>query len=281
MGGLREATTMAETHKQHLALTPIAQSAAQGRWRTEAMRAHAAPRLLFISRGSGRITVAGLTSGYGPNNLVFIPARVMYGFEVGPTTQGLMLRIPAALCAEWPEDPIHLRLRDVIAQKEIAALFDNLERELNSRRPDHDRAALYHLGLLSVFFSRQLDDRPPDPADLRTRSAAARLVAAYTDLVERDYRSGKGVAGFARDLGVTPTHLTRSCRLTCNRSALALLNDRIIYEARILLRDTRRPVQDIARDLGFSSAAYFTRSFQSRAGMTPTDFRRSVIALPN
>jgi AraC-like DNA-binding protein len=272
---------MTETNKHQLALTPIAQNAAHGRWRTEAMRAHAAPRLLFISRGSGRITVAGLTSGYGPNNIVFIPAQVMYGFEVGPTTQGQMLRIPAALCAEWPEDPVHLRLRDVVAQKEIAALFDNLEREINSRRPGHDRAALYHLGLLSVFVARQIEERPPDPADLRTRSAAARLIAAYTDLVERDYRSGKGVAGFARDLGVTPTHLTRSCRLTCNRSALALLNDRIIYEARLLLRDTRRPVQEIARDLGFSSAAYFTRSFQARAGMTPTDFRRSAIALPN
>lgn len=271
---------MTEAHKQQLALMPVAQNAAQGRWRTEAMRSHSAPRLLFISKGSGRITVAGLTSGYGPNNLIFIPAHVMYGFEVGAMTQGLMLQIPAAMSAEWPEDHVHLRLRDVVAQKEIAGLYDNLERELKSRRPGHDRAALYHLGLLSVFFARQVENRPPDPADLRTRTAAARLVAAYTDLVERDYRTGKGVADFARDLGVTPTHLTRSCRLTCGRSALALLNDRIIYEARLMLRDTRRPVQDIARDLGFSSAAYFTRSFQARAGMTPTDFRRSAAAQP-
>ena len=271
---------MTEAHKQQLSLHPVAQSAGQGRWRTEAMRAHAAPRLLFITRGSGRITVAGLTSGYGPNNLVFIPARVMYGFEVGPMTQGLMLQVPAAIASEWPEDPVHLRLRDVVAQKEITSLFDNLERELKSRRPGHDRAALYHLGLLSVFVARQLDDRQPDPADLRARSAAARLVAAYTDLVERDFRTGKGVGDFARDLGVTTTHLTRSCRLTCNRSALALLNERIIYEARLMLRDSRRPVQDIARDLGFSSPAYFTRSFQARAGMTPSDFRRSTPAQP-
>lgn len=271
---------MAEGHKQQLSLMPIAQNAAQGRWRTEAMRSHAAPRLLFIVKGSGRITVAGLTSGYGPNNLIFIPPHVMYGFEVGPMTHGLMLQIPAALAAEWPDDHVHLRLRDVVAQKEVSALYDNLERELKSRRPGHDRAALYHLGLLSVFFARQLDNRPDDPADLRSRTAAARLVAAYTDLVERDYRRGKGVADYARDLGVTPTHLTRSCRITCGRSALGLLNDRLIYEARLMLRDTRRPVQDIARDLGFSSAAYFTRSFQQRAGMTPTGFRRSGQAQP-
>jgi AraC family transcriptional activator of pobA len=204
----------------------------------------------------------------------------MYGFEVGPMTQGLMLQIPPALTAEWPDDHVHLRLRDVAAQKEIAGHFDNLERELGTRRSGHHRAALYHLGLLSVFLARQVESIPPDPTDDRARSAAARLVAAYTDLVERDYRSGKSVGEFARDLGVTPTHLTRSCRLTCNRSALDILNDRIIFEARLLLRETSRPVRDIAYYLGFSSPAYFTRSFQSRAGMTPTDFRRTAPAQP-
>ena len=271
---------MADQLKNHLALMPIAQNAAQGRWRTEAMRSHASPRLIFINRGSGRITVAGLTSGYGPNNLIFIPAHVMYGFEVGPTTHGHMLQIPAAMAAEWPEDQVHLRLRDVITQKEIANLYDNLERELKSIRAEHSRAAHYHLGLLSVFFQRQLENRAADPADERMRTAAARLVAAYTDLVERDFRSTLGVAGYARALGVTPTHLTRCCKLTCGRSALSLLNDRIIYEARVLLRETKTPVQDIARNLGFTSAAYFTRSFQARAGMTPSDFRKSAAIAP-
>ncbi len=266
---------MSDPLKNRLALLPIAQNAAQGRWRTEAMRSHASPRLIFINKGQGRITVAGLTSGYGPNNLIFIPAHVMYGYEVGPTTHGHMLQIPAAMAPEWPEDQVHLRLRDVAAQKEIAALFDNLERELGSTRAEHGRAAHYHVGLLSVFFQRQLENRPPDPAEERMRSASARLVAAYTDLVERDFRSRMNVSDYARALGVTPTHLTRCCKITCGRSALALLNDRILYEARILLRETKEPVQDIAAKLGFASPAYFTRAFQAQAGMPPSRFRRS------
>ncbi|MCC5975463.1 MAG: helix-turn-helix domain-containing protein [Rubellimicrobium sp.] len=265
---------MTDSLKNRLALLPIAQNAAQGRWRTEAMRSHASPRLIFINKGQGRITIAGLTSGYGPNNLIFIPAQVMYGYEVGPTTHGHMLQIPAAMASEWPEDQVHLRLRDVSAQKEIAALFDNLERELTSTKAEHNRAAHYHLGLLSVFFQRQLEGRPPDPAEDRRHSAAARLVAAYTDLIERDFRSSMNVGDYARTLGVTPTHLTRSCKATCGRSALAILNDRILYEARVMLRDTRDPVQDIARRLGFASPAYFTRAFQARTGMTPSKFRR-------
>ena len=271
---------MTDPFKNQLSLTAIAQNAAAGRWRTEAMRSHSSPRLLLIHKGQGRITVAGLTSGYGPNNLIFIPAHTMYGFEVGPTAHGLLLAIPAAMADEWPEDHLHLRLRDVLAQKEIATLFDNLEREIGSAKAGHSRAAHYHVGILSVFFQRQSEARPADPAEDRTRSTSARLVAAYTDLVERDFRSDLGVAGYARALGVTPTHLTRCCRLTCGRSALSLLNDRVIYEARVMLRDTRTPVQDIARSLGFHSAAYFTRSFQARAGQTPSAFRRKTLSAP-
>jgi AraC family transcriptional regulator, transcriptional activator of pobA len=267
---------MTEEFRNRLSLTTIGHNTVQGRWRTEAMRSHASPRLVLINRGQGRITVAGLTSGYGPNNLIYIPSGVMYGFEAGPTVFGQILAIPAAMASEWPEDSAHLRLKDVVAQKEIAGIFDALERELNSLKSGHARAAHYHLGLLAVSFSRQIDARPVDPADERTRTASARLVAAYTDLIERDFRQPMGVADYARALGVTPTHLTRCCRATCGRSALSLLNDRIIFEARTLLRDTTMAVQDIASGLGFSSPAYFTRSFQARAGVTPSTFRRQV-----
>jgi len=253
-----------------LAVAPIAQNSQMGRWRTEAMRSHATPRLLFIGKGHGRITIAGLTSGYGPNNLIFIPAHTMYGFDVGPTVFGQLISIPSAMAAEWPDEPVHLRMRDVGVQKEFAVIIDGLERELASDKDAHSRAAHYHLGLLSVYFERQLIAQPEEAASAQNETTSARLVAAFTDLIERDYRKNKSIAAFAEELGVTPTHLTRCCKQTCNKSALGLLTDRIHYEACVMLRDTRQP----ASELGFKSAAYFSRAFQSRAGRSPSAFRK-------
>ncbi|MCO4848950.1 MAG: helix-turn-helix domain-containing protein [Yoonia sp.] len=257
-----------------LNLTLIAQNPGAGRWRTEAMRSHATPRLIYITKGQGRITVAGLTSGYGPNNLIYVPAHTMYGFEVGPTVFGQLLTIPAAMANEWPAKTIHLRLRDVMAQKEFAHMVEALERELKSAGRTHSRAAHYHLGLLAVFFDRQLDHMAVDTHTARTKTSAARLVAAFTDLIERDYRKYLGVSDYATALGVTPTHLTRCCNQTCGKSALALLRDRVNYEACVLLCETRTPVNEIAAQLGFASAAYFARSFAAQTGTTPSDFRK-------
>lgn len=263
-----------EQQSARLALSPIGQNPQAGKWRTEAMRSHATPRLLFIGKGHGRITIAGLTRGYGPNNLIFIPAHTMYGYDVGQTVFGQILTIPGAMAPEWPDEPIHLRLRDVGAQKDFMTLLDGLERELKSDQDASPRAAHYRLGLISVFFERQLIAGDSTAVDLSAETSAARVVAAYTDLIERDYRSDLGVADYANALGVTPTHLTRCCNITCSRSALELLSDRRHYEACVLLRETDRPVKAIAEDLGFSSAAYFSRAFQSRAGKSPSRFRK-------
>lgn len=258
-----------------LNMTPIAYNQLAGSWRTEAMRSHAAPRLMFISKGQGRVTIAGMTHGYGPNNLIFLPAHTMYGYEAGPTVFGTMLTIPNAMAGEWPDEPVHLRLRDVHGQKQAAAMFEAIEQELTASQQTHSRAAHYHLGLLSIFFERQMGLTQVRATDDRTEGTAARLVAAYTDLIERDYRNAQGVSDFAASLGVTPTHLTRCCNQTCGKSALALLRDRITYEACVLLRETKLPVAQIADDLGFRSAAYFTRSFQAKMGHTPSHFRKN------
>ena len=172
-----------------------------------------------------------------------------------------------------------MRLRDVIAQKEFAHMVEALERKLRNNGQNHSRAAHYHLGLLSVFFDRQLDQAAADTHTARTKTSAARLVAAFTDLIERDYRKDHGVSDYATALGVTATHLTRCCNQTCGKSALALLRDRVNYEACILLRETRTPVNEIAAQLGFTSAAYFARSFSAQTGTTPSDFRKRGAAM--
>jgi len=239
-----------------------------GRWRVEAMRALSEPVLLWFTRGQGRITVAGLTRGYGGHNAVFIPAGTMHGFEAGPGVLGSAVFFGRTPAHPLPARPLHLRLRDAARQAEFTALLDSLRAETESSRPGRERAAALYLGLIGVWLERNAAQADAAPAD-----AARRLAQRFTDLIEAEFRTGAGVAAFAERLGVTPTHLTRVCRQTCGRSALGLLHDRRLFEARRLLHDTRLPVKDVASSLGFTSAAYFTRAFQHATGQTPSDFR--------
>lgn len=255
-------------------LVAIPRLAAGGRWRVEAMRSLSEPLLLWFTRGQGRITVAGVTRGYGPNTAVFIPAGMMHGFEVGQQVFGTAVFFGRDCPLPLPQQPQHLRVRENALQVEVNLTLDAVQREMAATRPGHDRAAHHHLGLLSVWLERQVSAQSPD--EQPHPASARRLAARYAEVLERDFRSGQGVASYAAALGVTPTHLSRICRTTTGRSAKAILSDRVIFEARRLLVETRMPVQEVAESLGFASAAYFTRAFQHHTGATPTDFRRST-----
>ena len=254
-------------------LVALPRLAAAGRWRVEAMRTLSEPCLLWFTKGQGRITVAGVTRGYTAHNAIFIPAGVMHGFEVGPQVFGTAVFFGKDNTITLPEQPQHLRVREVHAQQEVNVILDMIQREMDSDTPAHERATHHYLGLLGVWLERQAVKAAPDTAP---PDAARKLVARFTQLMEREFRQGLGVGEMAERLGVTPTHLTRCCRATCGRSAIDLLQDRRIFEALRLLSETTTPVGQIGESLGFRSAAYFTRAFQNMTGVSPTAFRKSL-----
>lgn len=256
-----------------------------GRWRVEAMRSLREPVLLWFTQGQGRITVAGTTRGYGPHQAVFLPPGVMHGFEVAPRVQGTVVYFGRDHGLDLPATPQFLRPREPVAQKELIGLLEGIQRELETDRPSAHKAARHLLGLLAVWIDRQIDRERAASGNaveaLPGRPVAAqRLIARYAALLERDFRSNRSVADYAAALGVTPTHLTRACRATCGKGAHQLMEDRLLFEARRLLSETRMPIKDVAQMLGYSSAGYFTRAFQKAAGQTPSGFRRKPLPAP-
>lgn len=260
-----------------LRMSSISRLVQNGRWRVEAMRSLREPVLVWFTQGQGRITVAGTTRGYGPHHAVFIPPGVMHGFEVAPRVQGSLVFFGRAHGLSLPQTPQFLRPRDPVAQKELISVLESIQRELETPRPGSDRAAQHHLGLLAVWLDRQIDRERAGGVLPGRPLAAQRLVARYASLLERDFRSNLAVADYASALGVTPTHLARACRATCGKGAHGLLEDRLVFEARRLLSETRMPIKDVAQSLGYSSPGYFTRAFQKAAGQTPSGFRRKPV----
>lgn len=253
-------------------VVPMAHYAQGGRWRTEAMRSYSQPLLIWFTKGQGRITISGSTRGYSPHNAVFVPPGTMHGFDMLGQVFGSVVFFPRHSDIDLPVEPLHLRFRGVSQQNELTGLIENIQREATRELPGQDRAMELHGGLLSVWLHRQARAMPESEVP---DSATRRMAAAYTALVERDYHLSKSVADYAAELGVTPTHLSRVCNIACSRPASAILADRVHFEARKMLVETRTPVKEIASHLGFASAAYFTRAFQKQSGKTPSSFRRA------
>lgn len=258
-----------------LRLVTLAQLAPGGSWQLDLPHDRPYHVFTWITRGQGLALLDGMRRGVGTHNALFIPAGELWSLDLGRQGFGQALLIPAGLELTLPQEVVHLRIRDVASQNELTTLLEMLGREQNAARPLHQTAMGCMAELVAVWLRRHLDEaeRPED-------SATQRLMHAYAALVASEHASGKTMADLAGYLGVTPTHLTRVCRAATGKTAATLLTERVLHAARELLIGTEVPVRDIARHLGFGSAAYFTRFIQQHCSQTPTALRQAAQAAP-
>lgn len=252
----------------------LAQWAGGASWRLELHHSCPAHALVWVTRGQARATIEGIRRGVGVHNALAIPAGTLMSIQPGAQCFGLVCLIPPQGPALMPDSPQHLRIREVQPQAELTALLDAMQREVNSPRPFADEALAAHAALLTVWLRRAMiaHEMPPPP------TAAQRLVMAFAALVEQDYRSGKPMADYARDLGVTPTHLTRCCRRCSGLTAADILTERTLHAAREMLAGSGDSIRHVAVQLGFRSAAYFSRFILHHTGATPSELRRRARA---
>ncbi len=105
-----------------------------------------------------------------------------------------------------------------------------------------------------------------------------RLVAAHV----ADVAAGRAtemfeIRDFAGLLCVHPTHLSNTIKLTTGRPPCFFFEAELLAVSQQLLRDTTRPVADIAASLTYDPSN-FTKFFKRFAGLTPKQYREQVWA---
>jgi AraC family transcriptional regulator, transcriptional activator of pobA len=262
-------------------LVTLAQLMLEGRWQLELAHDRDESLLIWITRGQGLALLDGARRGIGTHNVLFVPPHQLMALDLGRQGYGQALVLPAATRLPLPEKPHHLRIRDAGAQAELAGLLEALGREQNARRAMVQSAMAAYGDLCMIWLHRQIarpEQAQPRASAARrlSRAFCARIAGAYSFGAITGARAGTSMAGHAAALGVTPTHLTRVSKAQTGKTAATLLTERQVHAARQLLIATDVPVQDIARHLGFGSAAYFTRFVQQHTGKPPTVLRRSA-----
>ncbi|WP_428925131.1 helix-turn-helix domain-containing protein [Marinibacterium sp. SX1] len=251
----------------------LAQVMRDGAWRLDLAHDRPDHLLVWITRGQGVGLIDGSRRGLGLHNALFIPARTLFALDLNRQVFGQAVIIPEGIAPSMPAEIHHLRIRDVTAQAELTGFFEAIGREQGADRPLRQAAMAAHVELMSIWMRRQVE---AGADSLPGGSAGQRLSRAYCRRLVSHFASGASLAEHATYLNVTPTHLTRVCKTEIGKTAGALLTERLLHAARRLLCDTDVPAKDIASQLGFGSAAYFTRFIQQHTHQSPIQLRRST-----
>lgn len=263
-------------------LESIADRSRLHNWEIRPHRHASLVQLLLIQAGSARVEIDGLMLELRAPAAVWVPALTVHGFAFTPQTQGHVLTLDQARLRAllgparglWEG----LAASRAVALKRGSASSQTLLAAARALSNDYDGCSPWRAQvldgalLMAVALIARLPALVAEPA--RAEGRAIRHLARYREEVERQFRSQPSLDALAAPLGITTTQLNRLCRLHLGCSALDVLHQRLLLEAKRELGYTTLQVRQIADGLGFADPAYFTRFFQRLTGQPPTTWRQ-------
>jgi AraC-type DNA-binding domain-containing proteins len=81
----------------------------------------------------------------------------------------------------------------------------------------------------------------------------------------------------ASKLFVSPKYLSDLLKQETGKTALELIHLYVISEAKNLLIEGNQSISEIAYSLGFENPPYFSRLFKKETGMSPKEFKGSLL----
>lgn len=97
----------------------------------------------------------------------------------------------------------------------------------------------------------------------------------FIRLVHTDYVREHQVSYYALKMNMRPAALCRLVKKESGHTAMEIINNTIIMDAKAQLCTANTPIKDIAVSLGFNNAAFFNKFFKRHTGIPPQKFRTS------
>lgn len=243
--------------------------------------------ITFITEGKGEISINNHTynveSAYA---VCSIPGDV-WGWEKDNNLNGFVLVFEEEFLLSFFNDPDFLLKFPYLHPERNSALvnfqgefFDRIIRLLadikqeiqNYVHKDHHilRAMLYEvLMLLNRCQTVLLNAKPVN--DMTTN----RYLNSFMAMVFTDYELHKDTQYYAGKLNITTNYLNKIVRQSLGMSTKDFILDKVIQEAKMMLKFTTLSVAEISEKLKFSTPTYFSRFFLKQTKMTPKEFRKA------
>ena len=104
-----------------------------------------------------------------------------------------------------------------------------------------------------------------------------KIAIEFLDLVFQNCKVEHEVSYYADRLCITAIQLSRAVKKNMNKPAIVVIHDIMITEAKIMLNKSDITVQQVSDELHFSDQASFSKFFKKHVGMSPKNFKKSLV----
>lgn len=106
-----------------------------------------------------------------------------------------------------------------------------------------------------------------------TNSRQEEIFTKFTELLERHHKKEREIAFYADKMCITSKHLSQVIKDYTGKTALGIIEEYVISEAKSMLLSTTMSIQQISDELNFPSQSVFGKYFKRVAGISPSEYR--------
>lgn len=161
---------------------------------------------------------------------------------------------------------------------QVNAVFQKMMAEIQSDYI-HKYDVLRNLVFELLHFVMKM--QPSANFDKQPINASQRIATLFLELLERQFPIDENhpqvklrtASDFARQLNVHVNHLNKAIKDTTEKTTSQLIAERVMQEAKIMLKHSNWSVSEIAYSLGFNEVTHFNNFFKKHAALSPLKFR--------
>lgn len=217
------------------------------------------------------------------DTLLFASPEHVLAWVRGQAQRGFILYFKPEFLAQLPhhipDEFPYFRLNELnvisVTDADKQGLRDHFTRLLDCFTSQHTyRVPMLAALLLTLLYDcRRLHDQQGQT--LQQASPQYALTLRFQHFVNQHYLTRKRVSEYADLLAVSPDYLGQAVRAATHRTPLDFIAERVLLEAKKLLRYTDLNISQVAAYLGYDEPTHFGRFFRRHTGQTPLDWRQS------
>lgn len=240
-------------------------------------------QVFFFTSGNGVLLSELRRITLNPPCVLLIPTNTLHGFAFQSDMEGEVFTIAEqsldAFFKSMPQVFLEMSQLNQYRFEGHAEAFADLQwlkkkisKELTEDNPEKrtQLQLLLQLLLISLYRTQQDSEIRGPHANNRT----LHYFNTFQKLIRQSIHELKTIQEYATALNMTSVHLNRICQSVVKKSALQIVHDHLINEAKKYLLNTTYSLSEISYILNFKDPAYFSRLFKKQTGHSPGQFRK-------
>lgn len=241
-------------------------------WHSQ-LHSHPFIELFYVTQGAGTFFTEGKTYKIKEDDMVIINPNVMHteSSDRNAPLQYIAMAVEG-LSIFTNSDPLVNILNYAEYKHEVLFYIKTILQEATTKTEYYETVSKNLLTVLLINIKRRTNIHL-EIANTKTSNHICQYVQAYIDT---HYKKDIDLEKLAEYAHINKYYLAHIFKKHVGISPINYLNEKRLYEATLLLKNTDYTIADISNIIGMSSQSYFSQTFKKKFNTTPILFRKNM-----